>query len=415
VDRGAWSGLCVPAPIDRLECAPTAALAVLDAVRASVKLVVLNACDSRAQSAALVPYTDCVVGFDGPTGDYAAHSFVTAFYRCLGASESVTAAFKQGHAAVLKTVRDNARPRLEVRDGIDASQMVPIARRPARPTASSSATEASTEAAAANTTMAPRAASSSCPDLDPDHDVMSFACRGEQDRALRLLMERHGRDVYRFCVKMVRDRTLAEDVHQQVFISAHRDLLQFSGRSTIRSWLFGIARNRALDALRCRARQGSRRADLDEIAAVLDPRPPATEAMDRRRLLETALASLEETARNVILLRFGLGMSFDEMARDLDQSAAVLRMRVSRALRQLRVVLEARTECPALTSREEHGLSSMRPQAKSQAKLPAHAKRAGVVGTAMAIAAVALMTAVAGAPGESSSESVAASCDVVRV
>src|SRR4030095_7994221 len=95
------------------------------------------------------------------------------------------------------------------------------------------------------------------PDVDPDSDVLDQVANGDMTGALRRLMQRHGTSVFRYCREALRDRALAEDVHQQVFIAAFRDLPQCSGRSTVRTWLFAIARHRLLDAAKSRRRARS--------------------------------------------------------------------------------------------------------------------------------------------------------------
>src|SRR5215470_7367325 len=68
--------------------------------------------------------------------------------------------------------------------------------------------------------------------------------------ALTEMMQAHGNAVRGFCLRVVRDRALADDVTQQVFLEAYRDLEGFQGRSSSRSWLFSIASHRCVDALR---------------------------------------------------------------------------------------------------------------------------------------------------------------------
>jgi hypothetical protein len=91
----------------------------------SVKLVVLSACYSQVQAQALLAHVDCVVGMSGPSRDDVARSFAIGFYGGLGEHESAAAAYKQGCAAIsLEGLHDNERPKLKVRDGVDATQLV---------------------------------------------------------------------------------------------------------------------------------------------------------------------------------------------------------------------------------------------------------------------------------------------------
>jgi hypothetical protein len=124
--HGDGDGLCFQAAKGGAQLVSTDALeATFGAAGASVKLVVLNACYSELQAAALVAHVDCVVGMTGEIGDAAARSFAIGFYGGLGERESVAAAHQQGRAAIsLEGLRDSELPRLRVRDGVDASRLV---------------------------------------------------------------------------------------------------------------------------------------------------------------------------------------------------------------------------------------------------------------------------------------------------
>jgi RNA polymerase sigma-70 factor (ECF subfamily) len=158
-------------------------------------------------------------------------------------------------------------------------------------------------------------------------------------------MQRHGTAVYRYCREALRDATLADDVHQQVFIEAFRDLRRFHGRSSVRAWLFAIARHRVLDAAKARNRAQSH-VEEDDPTSVPDPRPPPGEAIDDARLREALLACLEELreqVRTVLLLRFQQGFTFEDMAVMCRERPGTLQAKVTRALPVLRACVENRT------------------------------------------------------------------------
>jgi hypothetical protein len=95
------------------------------AAGSSVKLIILNACYSEVQAEALLTHVDCVVGMGGSIADDAARSFAIGFYGGLGERESIAAAYQQGRAAIsLEGLRDSERPKLKVRNGVDANQLV---------------------------------------------------------------------------------------------------------------------------------------------------------------------------------------------------------------------------------------------------------------------------------------------------
>lgn len=182
-------------------------------------------------------------------------------------------------------------------------------------------------------------------EADRDADVIGLVDAGDLTAALRVLMQRYGAAVYRYCREALRDPALADDVHQHVFIQAHRDLPRFAQRSSIRTWLFAIARHRVLDAAKSR-RRALAHVDHDERTDVVDPRPNAGERIDDARLrqaLTECLEELGEHVRTALLLRYQQGFSFEEMADVCREKAGTLEARVRRALPSLRACIENRT------------------------------------------------------------------------
>jgi len=169
--------------------------------------------------------------------------------------------------------------------------------------------------------------------------------RGDVRGALTTLMRRHGTAVYRYCREELHDRTLADDVHQQIFIQAFRDLTRFAGRSTLRTWLLAIARHRVLDAAKAR-RRAQAHIEEDDTADAPDPGPPPGERLDEARLQQamiTCLRRLGEHVRGILVLRYQQGLTFEELADMYRQKPGTLQARVARALPTLRRCIEART------------------------------------------------------------------------
>ncbi len=125
-DSGQDQGLYFQGPDGRAQLVSAVALTqTFSAAGASVRLVVLNACYSEAQAAALVTQVDCVVGMGGSIQDGAARNFAIGFYGGLGERESVAAAYEHGRAAIsLEALPDCDRPKLKVRPGVDANRLV---------------------------------------------------------------------------------------------------------------------------------------------------------------------------------------------------------------------------------------------------------------------------------------------------
>jgi RNA polymerase sigma-70 factor (ECF subfamily) len=158
------------------------------------------------------------------------------------------------------------------------------------------------------------------------------------------LMRAHGDAVLGFCIRVLRDRDLAEEIRQQTFLEAFRDFDRFGGRSSRRAWLFGIASHRCLDAIRKR-RPGWIERDDDALINRHDPGSGPREQLEHAQLtaaLEECLEALSREARMTVLMRFQTELSYEELAVQLSTRADALQMRVTRALSRLRRCLESK-------------------------------------------------------------------------
>jgi RNA polymerase sigma factor (sigma-70 family) len=159
-------------------------------------------------------------------------------------------------------------------------------------------------------------------------------------------MQVHGAEIHRFCASMLDDVSLADDVHQAVFVQAYEGLASFRHEGSYRSWLFGIARHRCLDAVKARRRWRWRfvlgKDDADQVAATsatVDPVPALehTAETDRRTdALRACLHTLAPHVRVAVLLRYEQGLPYEEIARLSRERAATIQTRVARALPVLR-------------------------------------------------------------------------------
>jgi RNA polymerase sigma-70 factor (ECF subfamily) len=183
--------------------------------------------------------------------------------------------------------------------------------------------------------------------MEPDADIDTALAQGDRRRALTLLMDRYGNAIYRFAYEMTRDATLADEVRQQVFVEAYRDLSTFAKRSSLRTWLFGIARHRCLDATKVRNRWLRRfKNEADEEPAY----EMKTADLDRSRVsaaLENCIGKLAPAAREAVLLRYQQDLSYDEAAAVTGDRPGTLQQRVGRALPVLKKCVEQQMATPA--------------------------------------------------------------------
>jgi RNA polymerase sigma factor (sigma-70 family) len=147
-------------------------------------------------------------------------------------------------------------------------------------------------------------------------------------------------DVFAYVMTLLRDRAAAEDVTALAFERAYRRRRSFDPRrGGERAWLFGIARNAALDELRRRSRHATLAAEPADVeAAGLDDH---AEASLRRTALRAALAELPARDREVIALKFHAGLDNAELAAVLGVSRSNAGTLLHRAMTKLREAIDA--------------------------------------------------------------------------
>jgi RNA polymerase sigma-70 factor (ECF subfamily) len=171
-------------------------------------------------------------------------------------------------------------------------------------------------------------------------DARSAASNASERRAAVVeLMRAHGSALLGFCIRILGDRGVAEEVRQQTFLEAFRDFDAFQHRASRRAWLFGIASHRCLDALRDQRRTKWTEIDDNAVLHTHDPRTGPEGQLEHAQLsaaLEECMQSLSPEVRMTVLLRFQTELTYEELAPQLAARADALQMRVTRALSALR-------------------------------------------------------------------------------
>ena len=177
-----------------------------------------------------------------------------------------------------------------------------------------------------------------------ERDIRAALRANDMRRALTLMMNRYGDEIYRLAYAMTHSYHLAEEVRQQVFVEVYRDLPSFAGRASLRAWVFGIARHRCLDIAKKHRRWTNRFKNEPPPDEEPDDHEPDRE-LDRSRLakiLASCLAKLAPAARDAVVLRYHQDLSYDEASAIAGDNAGTLQQRVARALPALRRCVDAR-------------------------------------------------------------------------
>jgi RNA polymerase sigma-70 factor, ECF subfamily len=175
--------------------------------------------------------------------------------------------------------------------------------------------------------------------------ALARARQGDSE-AFRVLVEQHSRSVFRLAYRMTGNEQDAEDVVQESFLRAYRQLGRFESRANFGTWLYRIVANCSVDLMRAKqARHDIARGDnLDEAAelpALGAPTPERlAESGEIRRRVAEALGGLSPLERAAFTLRHYEGRSIDEISRTLGLGTSAAKHSVFRAVKKLRVALE---------------------------------------------------------------------------
>jgi RNA polymerase sigma-70 factor (ECF subfamily) len=185
----------------------------------------------------------------------------------------------------------------------------------------------------------------------PTDDELLEAVRTRNDRkALQMLVERHEPAIWRFGMKMCRDREDAKDILQETMLAAARTARDFRGASRISTWLYAIAHSFCIKKRRRAQSAPDSVVSLDEGSNEIAARePPPDELASSREIgaaLDRALDELEPSNREVVILRDVEGLSAAEVAEVLGISVDAVKSRLHRARVALREHLSPLFEAP---------------------------------------------------------------------
>jgi len=161
------------------------------------------------------------------------------------------------------------------------------------------------------------------------------------EESFHKIYENYHQDIFQFILYMVKDRDLAEDLVQEVYIKVLKSYHRFEGRSSEKTWLFSIARHVAIDYFRKQKTLRQRileKFDLDNVILVDEKPLPEEIAIEREeiQLLYKALDKCNMNQRSVLILRFLKDLSIAETAEVLGWTESKVKTTQHRALKVLK-------------------------------------------------------------------------------
>ena len=176
----------------------------------------------------------------------------------------------------------------------------------------------------------------------PDATLVERA-RGGDRAAQNALVERYYNDCWRYAYRLLGERADAEDAVQETFMRAIAALPNYEDHARFRGWLFTILVNQCRNLAVARTRRALRFPPLgDESFDTRLAIDPSNELGDDT--LSLALAELEPAQREAVVLRFGEGLGYADIARLTGASESALKMRVKRAVARMRAFVQRSVE-----------------------------------------------------------------------
>ena len=166
---------------------------------------------------------------------------------------------------------------------------------------------------------------------------MRKAQKGDE-RAFSVIVRAYQVPVFNYVLRLVGDRSLAEDLTQEVFLRVFQGLPRFSLRCRFTTWLFQVTKNRVLDELRASERRPRAVVALEDVPPleVVDAPMERLEAIDA---VWRAVNALNVDLKMALLLRDVVGLSYNEIADSLEITLATVKWRIYKAREDVQLAL----------------------------------------------------------------------------
>jgi len=182
-----------------------------------------------------------------------------------------------------------------------------------------------------------------------DQELVADYLEGD-DTSLAVLVDRHLPAVYNFALSLVHDSQMADDIAQESFIKAWKNIRRFISTKSFQTWLFSIAHNTAIDTLRQKrdvAFSAFENAEGENTltATMVDDSPLPSELLQKAQdatFVQRLLQSLDPQYQDVLTLRYQNDMTFKEIGEALKKPLHTVKSQHRRALASLRRALKTR-------------------------------------------------------------------------
>jgi len=180
-----------------------------------------------------------------------------------------------------------------------------------------------------------------------DQQLIENYFKGDE-KSLEILIERYLKPVYGFAYRYVNNAQEAEDITQEVFVRAWRNLKKFDKERSFKTWLFSIAKNASIDFFKKKRSVPFAELENEEgesiLEKIIDPSPLPIAILEQKGIAETLAKALQELSlkyRMVLFLRYNDHFTFQEIAESLGEPLNTVKSRYRRGLIMLKKLLNA--------------------------------------------------------------------------
>jgi RNA polymerase sigma-70 factor, ECF subfamily len=174
-------------------------------------------------------------------------------------------------------------------------------------------------------------------------EIVAQAQRGDKE-AFGVIFEQHHRFIYKFIYAMLGDHGLAEELTQETFLGAYKNLHSLRSEAALKTWLCSIAKNTVYKSFRSRRKEGKQSEEEVETLDLVDYKNPLPDEKIINQELNTrigaALANLDEDKRVVFILKEIQQLSYNEIAEITGDAIPKLKTDLFRAKAKMRTMLQ---------------------------------------------------------------------------
>lgn len=172
-------------------------------------------------------------------------------------------------------------------------------------------------------------------DLTTDEQIMEAVKNGDLQQA-SVLFERYHKRIFNFLARLAMDRTLAEDLTQNVFLRMIKYRNSYRGEHRFQSWIYQVARNVFSDHYQAQKNTRPNFINVEKMSEPIIDSEEGAEQNEREKILHRSMAMLNEEQRELLVLTRFQHMKYEEVAVIMETTVANIKVKVHRAIAKLR-------------------------------------------------------------------------------